>query len=129
MNTKVKLDVLYYSFGDTLINFFEKVVNEDNNLNFNISADSMTNGYISNNDMCISYVAVNDNEMLYVYNDDRGMICLNTGSVAKTFTRVGENIYFGYEELEKEPFNFIQKVQCKLQNYFNEKEKPKQYHI
>lgn len=129
MENKVKFDILYYEFGDTLINFFERVANnlENDSMGFNINADSMTNGYISNGDICITYVMVSEREMLYVYHDSEGMICLSTDSVLQTFTNVNGNIYHGYEEMKKEPFEFIQKVQEKLNGYF--KEKSKQYHI
>ena len=129
METEVKLDALYYDFGDTLITFFEKIASDKFNRDFDISADSMTSGYISGDGICISYIAINENEMLYVYNDNEGMICLNTDSLAKTFTKVGESTYFGYEQLEDESFDYISKVNKKLKEHSIEKKSSKQYHI
>ena len=129
METRVKLDALYYDFGDTLITAFERIASNNLTNNFDISADSMTNGYISGDGICISYIAINENEMLYVYNDSEGMICFNTGSLDKTFTKVGESTYFGYEQLEDEPFDYIGKINKKLKEYSSVKKSSKQYHI
>ena len=117
MKEKVKLDALYYDFGNNLITSFERIASNNVNDNFDISADSMTNGYISGNGICISYIAINENEKFYVYNDSEGMICFNTGSLDKTFTKVGKCTYFGYEQLEDEPFGYISKINKKLNEY------------
>ena len=129
MKEKVKLDALYYDFGNNLITSFERIASNNVNDNFDISADSMTNGYISGNGICISYIAINENEKFYVYNDSEGMICFNTGSLDKTFTKIGESTYFGYEQLEDEPFGYISKINKKLNEYSSVKKSSKQYHI
>lgn len=129
MKEKVKLDALYYDFGNNLITSFERIASNNVNDNFDISADSMTNGYISGNGICISYIAINENEKFYVYNDSEGMICFNTGSLDKTFTKVGKSTYFGYEQLEDKPFGYISKINKKLNEYSSVKKSSKQYHI
>lgn len=129
MKEKVKLDALYYDFGNNLITSFERIASNNVNDNFDISADSMTNGYISGDGICISYIAINENEMLYVYNDSEGMICFNTGSLDKTFTKIGGSTYFGYEQLEDKPFGYISKINKKLNEYSSVKKSSKQYHI
>ena len=127
MKNRINLEVLYYDFGDNLITSFERIASNNLTNNFDISADSMTNGYISGDGICISYIAINENEMLYVYNDSEGMICLNTSSLDKTFTNVGDRSYFGYDQFQKEPFDFIQKVMN--EKLVLRKNKVKQYHI
>lgn len=122
-----QMKIAYYNIGDRLITFFEDVVNSDDKIGFTVNVDNMTNGSISKDDKCISYVMINDNEMIYVYRDNEGMICLNTNSLDKTFTNVGDRSYFGYEQFQKEPFDFIQKVMD--EKLVLEKKKTKQYHI
>ena len=122
-----QMKIAYYNLGDKLITFFEDVLSTEDKIGFTVNVDNMTNGSISRNDMCISYIVINDNEMIYVYHDSEGMICLNTSSLDKTFTNVGDRSYFGYDQFQKEPFDFIQKVMN--EKLVLRKNKVKQYHI
>ena len=122
-----QMKIAYYNVGDRLITFFEDVLSTEDKIGFTVNVDNMTNGSISRNDMCISYIVINDNEMIYVYRDSEGMICLNTSSLDKTFTNVGDRSYFGYDQFQKEPFDFIQKVID--EKLVLRKNKVKQYHI
>ena len=122
---KGQMKIAYYNIGDSLITFFENVVSLNDGL-FKINIDSKTNGSISNGDICLSYVVINDNEMIYVYHDLEGMICLNTSSLDKSFTNVNGQSYFGYDQFEKESFDYIQKTLEKLCFTLNHS---KQYHI
>ena len=124
---KGQMKILYYNLGDSLITFFEDVLNTEDKMGFTVNVDNMNNGSISRNNMCISYALINDNEMIYVYRDGEGMICLNTSSLDKTFTNVGDRSYFGYAQFQKEPFDFIQKVMN--EKLILKKNKTKQYHI
>lgn len=124
---KEQMKIAYYNIGDKLITFFEDVLSAEDKMGFMVNVDNMTNGSISCGDMCISYIVINDNEMIYVYRDSEGMICLNTSSLDKTFTNVGDRSYFGYDQFQKEPFDFIQKVMN--ENLVLRKNKVKQYHI
>lgn len=121
---KGQMNIFYYNIGDKLITFFEDVANSEDDLGFKVNI-GMTNGSISKDDMCVSYVVINENEMIYVYRDSEGMICLNTSSLDKSFTNVYNNSYFGYDQFEKEPFDYIQKALGKM--VLNKK--TKQYHI
>lgn len=122
-----QMKIAYYNVGDRLITFFEDVLSTEDKMGFMVNVDNMTNGSISRNDMCISYIVINDNEMIYVYHDSEGMICLNTSSLDKTFTNVGDRSYFGYDQFQKEPFDFIQRVMN--EQLVLRKNKVKQYHI
>ena len=124
---KEQMKILFYNLGNSLITFFEDVLNTEDKIGFKVNVYNMNNGSISRNNMCIRYVVINDNEMIYIYRDDEGMICLNTSSLDKTFTNVGHRSYFGYAQFQKEPFDFIQKVMN--EKLILKKNKTKQYHI
>ena len=78
--------------------------------------------------MTISYMPVQEEEQIYVYSDINGMVCFNTKYFEKNFIIIETEIYYGYEGLKKEPFEYIQKVLSKIQEVFS-RENVRSFHI
>lgn len=117
----ISLYVMYYEFAESLTDFFQECEKIDLS-GFEVITNGMVNGSISDGDMIICYVFINDDEMLYVYQDSEGKIWFNTGNFNENFVNIGDKTYLGYDMLQKKPFEFVQKVTDKLNNYFKENE-------
>lgn len=115
------LYAMYYEFTEVLTRFLQECEKIDLS-GFEVITNGMVNGFISDGEMSINYMFINNDEMLYVYNDSEGKILFNTGNFNENFVNIGDKTYLGYDVIQKEPFEFVQKVTDKLKNYFKENE-------
>lgn len=115
------LYAMYYEFTEGLTRFLQECEKIDLS-GFEVITNGMVNGSISDGEMSINYMFINNDEMLYVYNDSEGKILFNTGNFNENFVNIGDKTYLGYDVIQKEPFEFVQKVTDKLKNYFKENE-------